>query len=51
MALYFALRIKDGAIDYHTVVNHPSYSKYKDQIDTYLVGFGYEIPVVVETLE
>lgn len=52
MALYFALRIKDGALDYHTVVNHETYSRYKEQIDDYLSGFGYEIPAkVVETVE
>lgn len=48
MALYFALRIKDGALDYFTVVEHATYSKYKDQIDAYLVGFGYEIPTKVD---
>lgn len=44
MALYFALRIKDGALDYFTVIEHGTYAKFKDQIDAYLIEYGYEIP-------
>lgn len=40
MAIYIAMRIMDGAMDYKVVVG--KFPQYKDAIDTILIGEGRE---------
>lgn len=40
MAMYIAMRIMDGAMDYKTVVK--KFPQYKNAIDTILIGEGRE---------
>lgn len=41
MAGYLALRIEKGRLNYNTVVNHPLYGQFKEEIDLILAADGY----------
>lgn len=43
MAGYLAMRIEKGRLNYYTVVNHPQYGQFKEEIDIILASDGYVV--------
>lgn len=49
MAVYFAMRIKSGALDYSTVFSKDAYKPFQEDTDLILIADGYAhliVPIV-----